>query len=247
MRLDLFLNEKGLAKSRTASAKLISKGLVTVNGKTVTKSSFDVTEADNVDVAYDEESRYVSRGGLKLEGALKVFGIDVRDKICIDIGASTGGFTDCLIQNGARRVYAVENGSAQLDPSLLNDKRVVSMENDNARYMTSSLIPEKCSLAVMDVSFISQTLIYDGIREVTEDGAVMITLIKPQFETSLVGEGRRLLGKNGVIKDDKARLAIIKRIEEEALLRGFLLKEYTVSPIKGGDGNTEYLGLFTKI
>ncbi|MBE6551323.1 MAG: TlyA family RNA methyltransferase [Ruminococcaceae bacterium] len=246
MRLDVYLCEKKLAKSRTAAAKLITKGLVTVNGKVTLKASESISETDTVEAAADEECRYVSRGGLKLEGALKEFSVDVTGMVCIDVGASTGGFTDCLLKNGAQKVYAVENGSAQLDSSLENDSRVISMENVNARYMTEDSLPERCNIAVMDVSFISQTLIYDALHALLNDDGIMITLIKPQFETALTSQGRKLLGKNGVIKDDKARLEILKRIKEEAEKKGFLMERYIVSPIKGGDGNVEYLALFHK-
>lgn len=247
MRLDVYLCEKKLAKSRTAAAKLIDKGLVTVNGKVIMKASENVGDEDIIEASADEECRYVSRGGLKLEAALNEFRVDVSGKTCVDIGASTGGFTDCLLKSGARKVYAVENGSKQLDPSLENDPAVISMENINARYMTSDSLPEKCHIAVMDVSFISQTLIYDAVRELLFDDGLMITLIKPQFETALTSSGRKLLGKNGVIRDDKARSEILKRIKEEAENKGFIMEKYIVSPIKGGDGNVEYLALFVRI
>ncbi len=247
MRLDVYLCEKKLAKSRTAAAKLIAKGLVTVNGKVTVKSSENVGENDVIEASADEECRYVSRGGLKLEAALKEFNADVSGKVCVDIGASTGGFTDCLLKHGAAKVYAVENGSAQLDGTLETDSRVVSMENVNARYMTSGSLPEKCDAAVMDVSFISQTLIYDAVYQLLSDDGVLITLIKPQFETSLTSSGRKLLGKNGIIRDDKARNEILNKIREAAENKGFAMEKYIVSPIKGGDGNVEYLAFFRKM
>ena len=247
VRLDVYLAEEGFAKSRTMSARLIEKGRVKINGETATKRSLAVFPGDAIEVLPDEETRYVSRGGLKLEAALDAFGFSPAGLVCADIGASTGGFTDCLLKRGAARVYAIENGSAQLDPSLAADERVISLENVNARYMTEETLPEKCALAVMDVSFISQTLIYDAIMRITTPDAVLISLIKPQFETEIIPDGRRFLGKGGVIRDANASKRIADALCASAEKHGFVSCKTIVSPVTGGDGNTEYLSLFRKV
>ena len=238
MRADVFLYENGYCESRTKAAAACKEGRLFVNGKNITKSSFEINEGDNVELK-DGGLRYVGRGGLKMEGAMNTFGLDVRGKVCVDIGASTGGFTDCLLQNGARKVYAVDCGSGQLHPSLLRDERVLNIENFNARNLNEETLGEKCDLAVMDVSFISQTLIHGAVKKVLKDGGVFVTLIKPQFEA-----GKSSLGKGGIVKDEKVRQNACKAVILSANSFGFALKGLALSPISGGDGNVEYLGVF---
>ncbi len=238
MRLDLFLTEQGCCKSRTRAQELIRSGAVTVDGKVITKPSY-LYEGGDVSVDSSNECIYVSRGGLKLEAALNAFSVTPSELVCIDIGASTGGFTDCLLKNGAKKVYAVDSGSSQLDKTLSDDKRVVSIESFNARYMTLSDIGEKCDIAVMDVSFISQTKLYGAVSNVLKNGGTLITLIKPQFEVGPSG-----VGKGGIVKNEKKRKEAVDFVKETAAGYGFICLGTIVSPIMGGDGNTEYLACF---
>ncbi|MBE6540840.1 MAG: TlyA family RNA methyltransferase [Ruminococcaceae bacterium] len=235
MRLDLYLAKNGLAKSRSRAAELISGGFVTVNGIVVTKNSFDVGDNSSVSVIGEEHS-FVGRGGMKLDAALAEFKIDVSGKICADIGASTGGFTDCLLRRGASHVFAVDSGHDQLDLSLREDTRVTNIENCNARYLTKEIIPEKCSIVVCDLSFISQSLVIPAISRIIADGGYFVSLIKPQFEC-----GREALGKGGIVKDKKQHLAAIRKILEAAAENNLAPQKIMKSPIKGGDGNTEFL------
>ena len=180
MRLDVFLTTEGLASTRSKAQKFIDEGRVIVNGVVVSKSSFDVCENDSVSVADSDKNEYVGRGGYKLEHALKCFDIDCNNKICLDIGASTGGFTQCLLMNGANRVYAVDSGKGQLASELLCDERVVSIEGFNARNLVCETIDGNyAEIVVMDVSFISQKLLYPAILRVAKSNADVITLIKP--------------------------------------------------------------------
>ena len=237
MRIDTYLFEKGFASSRTKAKELIDSGRIKVNGNVVTKSSFDVTDEAEIILEPSDKTKFVGRGGLKLEAALDAFGIDCKGKICADIGASTGGFTDCLLKRGAEKVFAIDSGTGQLVKELLENSRVISIEGMNARYMTrDDLNGEGVSLVVMDVSFISQKLIYPAIKNIALDGADIVTLIKPQFEA-----GRENIGKNGIVKNDKIRLKVIEDITENAKLFGFERLGLIESPIKGGSGNTEYL------
>lgn len=237
MRIDVYMQKSGLSESRSKAQAMISAGTVLLNGRVVGKPSEQVSEADEITVT--EQLRFVSRGGEKLLGAINAFAIDVRGAVCIDIGASTGGFTDCLLQHGAKKVYAIDCGSGQLHPSLLADARVVSMEKINARTLTAELIGERCDIAVMDVSFISQTLLYDAVQSTLKPSGKLVTLIKPQFETE-----PSALGSGGILRDKKERIRALRRVLTEAERHGLLLKSITASPIKGGDGNREYLALF---
>ena len=239
MRLDLYLFQNGLSESRQKAKGLIDDSLVTVNGKIVTKSSFDVSGDDTVKLL-GKGLAYVGRGGLKLEGALTAFALDPKDLTAIDVGASTGGFTDCLLQNGAKKVYAVDSGSDQLHPKLRRDERVVCIENFNAKNLNREIIPENIDLAVMDLSFISQTYIYPSLVTLLSVGASVITLIKPQFEA-----GKAAIGKNGIVKDKKIHEKVIENILYEAKKHELYCEKLTVSPITGGDGNIEYLALFS--
>ena len=238
MRIDKYLFEQNLAKSRSYAHVMIEEGLVYCNGRRITKPSFTVCDSDKIEIR-GETLRYVSRGGLKLEGALTSFSIDVTDLVAADIGASTGGFTDCLLQNGAKRVYAIDTGTDQLHISLRNDSRVVVMENCNVRYLKREDLPETCDIAVCDVSFISQTLLHYPIASILSDGAFFITLIKPQFEV-----GREGLGKGGIVKNDLYRKKACDIVIASCESLGFSLVSLTDSPITGGDGNHEYLALF---
>lgn len=239
MRIDVYLAQRGLAESRQKAKGMLEAGIVSVNGKPVTKSSFDVCENDNVIVS-GAALRYVGRGGLKLEGALQAFSFDPTGMTAVDIGASTGGFTDCLLQNGAKKVYAVDSGTDQLHSKLKEDLRVVNMEKCNARNLTSTLFSESIELAVMDLSFISQTCIYPALARILQEGATVISLIKPQFEA-----GKNAVGKNGIVKDKKTHILVIEQIIKSAQEYNLYCKALSVSPITGGDGNIEYLALFT--
>ncbi len=237
MRADLYLVEKGIAKSRKRAQIMIDGGVVFADGIKITKASKNIEEA-YIELR-GEVMPYVSRGGLKLKGAIDRFCIDVKDKVCLDVGASTGGFTDCLLQEGAARVYAVDCGHGQLDSELLKDEKVISIEGCNAREISREIIPELIDICVMDVSFISQTLIHPALATLLCYGAELITLIKPQFEV-----GRSNIGKNGIVKDEKARAMAVDKVIESASACGFKFIDKDVSPIKGGDGNIEYIGRF---
>ena len=235
MRLDVYLSESGLLRSRTVAKEYIGSGRVTVNGDVVTKPSFDVSDSDSVALS-SPPPEFVSRGGVKLEAALEAFGISVEGAVCCDIGSSTGGFTDCLLRRGAKTVYAVDSGRGQLDPSLLSDPRVVSVEGFNARDLSPDVTGGLCDVVVADVSFISQTYVIPPAVSVMKSGAVYIGLIKPQFEC-----GRAALGKGGIVRDEKTRRSAVGRVTECAERCGLDLSGVITSPITGGDGNVEYL------
>ena len=239
MRIDLYLVEKGFCESRSRAARLISDGKIILDGQSVTKASLDVVGDDHV-IEITEADRYVGRGGLKLEGAIEHFKIDVKGKRCIDVGASTGGFTDCLLQNGAAHVCAVDSGRGQLHPKLLEDIRVTSLEGFNARELSAENFGY-FDVAVMDVSFISQTLIHLPLSSVLSEGAIFVSLIKPQFEA-----GKSALGKGGVVKKASDRSAAVLRVLESANRCGFKTLGVMRSPIDGGDGNREYLAVFKR-
>ncbi len=240
MRLDLFLFETGLSESRTEAKNFITSGKVSVNGKTVTKPAFDISGNESV-IVDREAKKYVCRGGLKLEGALSEFNIDVKGRLALDVGASSGGFTDCLLKHGASRVMAIDSGTGQLVKALREDNRVISKEGFNARYMKRedlAFIPE---IAVMDVSFISATYIIGAIYECLAEDGDFICLIKPQFEA-----GRGAIGKGGIVKSEKDRRQAVEKVTLFAESCGFKTKKVIESPIKGGDGNIEYLAHFRK-
>ena len=231
MRLDLYLTEKQLCKSRTAAQALIKSGGVRLNGKVCQKPSQEVADSDNVGII-GEQLRYVGRGGLKLEGAIARFGLELSGAECIDIGSSTGGFTDCMLQNGAAKVYAVDVGRDQLVQSLRDDPRVVSMEKTDIR---DAELPQVDFIGT-DVSFISLRLIIPHIYRLLKAGGTAVSLIKPQFEA-----GRSNLSKNGIVRDENIRLKICRDISEFAVECGFEVIGTAPSPITGGDGNVEYL------
>ena len=235
-RLDVLLVKKGLAPSREKAKAVIMAGSVYVDGQ----------KEDKAGSVFDEESAqievrghalpYVSRGGLKLEKALKVFPITLTDKICMDIGASTGGFTDCMLQNGAAKVYSVDVGYGQLDWKLRQDDRVVCMEKTNFRYMTPEDIPDVLDFASVDVSFISLDKILTPAYALLREQGEMVALIKPQFEA-----GREKVGKKGVVRDPKVHEEVISRIVRHADEVSFEVLDLSYSPISGPEGNIEYL------
>ena len=239
MRLDVYLAESGLASSRSEAKALIEEGAVSVASRTVTKPAFDVTGQESTVSVDKSEHRYVGRGGMKLEAAIADFGIVCEGRRCLDVGASSGGFTDCLLKNGADHVIALDSGHGQLVSSLREDGRVTVIEDYNARYLKLSDLEYAASLAVMDVSFISATYIIPALSECLCRGADFICLIKPQFEV-----GRAGVGKGGIVKDEKVRLSAVSRVVECAESVGFTLLGRITSPIRGGDGNVEYLAHF---
>ena len=240
MRLDVFLTEKGLCESRQRAKLLIESGLVMQNGRIATKPAAAVAETDRIEIV-GEALPYVSRGALKLEKAFEAFGLDVRGQTAIDVGASTGGFTEYLLLRGAAEVYAVDSGSGQLAAKLRRDARVVSMEKYNARLLSPKDFPVPPTFAVMDVSFISQTLILPALFPVLAERATLVSLVKPQFEA-----GREAIGKGGIVKNKADRAAAIRRVVDSAALCGFAFCEIAPSPITGGDGNEEFLCCFSK-
>jgi len=240
MRLDVFLFENGYADSRQRAKVLVTSGCVSISGKLITKPAYDVTDNDIVTVSGDPIG-YVSRGALKLKAAFETFILSANGLVCVDVGASTGGFTDYLLKNGAKKVYAIDSGTNQLAPLLRSDKRVVSMEKYNARNLVLSDFENAVDFAAMDVSFISQTLIIPSLVGIMKDGAVLVSLIKPQFEA-----GREAVGKGGIVKNPASRAFSIRKVVECAESNGLKLVGLTVSPILGGDGNTEYLACFIK-
>jgi len=241
MRLDQYLAEQGLAPSREKAKALILNGQVNVGEKTVTKPSFEVSEGADVRIT-GEVLKYVSRGGLKLEKALQVFPIDLHGRICMDIGASTGGFTDCMLQNGAKKVYAVDVGTDQLAEVLRNNPRVVSLEQTNIRYLEPSDIDDAISFISIDVSFISLTKVLPAAFGFLREAGECVALIKPQFEA-----GKENVGKKGVVRSEKVRQAVVKNITEFAKALGFMVMGTTVSPIRGPEGNEEYLLWLKKV
>ncbi len=238
MRFDVYLVSKGFAESRTKARRMIDEGTVVLAGKPGAKASAEVSEDDQISVC-GKRMPYVGRGGIKLNAALDAFHISVTGAVAADIGASTGGFTDCLLQRGAKKIFAVDSGKGQLHPSLLSDVRVISMENQNARLITQETFGELCDIIVMDVSFISQTLLYGSVRNALKEDGVFISLIKPQFEA-----GKSCIGKNGIIRDKSVHVTVIKNIMETAHTAGFYCAGLMRSPVSGGDGNREYLSLF---
>ena len=240
VRLDQLLVDLGLAQSRERAKTTIMAGNVFVDNQRVDKPGTAVDPAKKIEVR-GETLRYVSRGGLKLEKALQVFPVDPAGKTCIDCGASTGGFTDVLLQNGAARVYAVDVGYGQLAWKLRTDERVVNMERTNLRYITAEQIAEPLDLGVCDVAFISICLILPAVRELLRDDADMICLIKPQFEA-----GREKVGKNGVVRDPKVHLEVLQSFIEYFPTSGYTLMGLDYSPIRGPEGNIEYLAWLKK-
>ena len=235
-RLDVILVEQGYAPSREKAKAIIMSGNVYVNGQKEDKAGtgFDVSKI-KLEVR-NHTMKYVSRGGLKLEKAMEQWGFLLDGMICMDIGASTGGFTDCMLQNGATKVYSVDVGQGQLAWKLRNDERVVCMEQTNFRYVTSEDIPDALDFASVDVSFISLTKVLGPARELLNDNGEMVCLIKPQFEA-----GREKVGKKGVVRDKAVHEEVIHKVIDYAVEIGFHILNLEYSPIKGPEGNIEYL------
>lgn len=241
MRADLYLYAFGHAPSRKKAQDLIDAGAVSVDGQTVKKASAIINEEVPHEVSVEQIFKYVSRGGMKLEAALDAFKINVNRKKAVDIGASTGGFTDCLLKRGAARVYSVDTGVGQLHEKLRSDSRVVCIEKFNARELTETVTEGLCDIAVEDVSFISQTYIIPNVSAVLKEGGEFVSLIKPQFEA-----GRSALGKGGIVHSSAYRCLAVTRVLECAYENGFDCVGLIPSPIEGGDGNKEYLAYFIK-
>lgn len=241
----MFLSENGFCRSRNAAQSVIASGGVCVNGKPVLKPSCNVQEQDEVTIADSSKPKYVGRGGLKLEKALEYFAFDLSGKICVDIGASTGGFTDCMIQNGAAKVFAIDVGRDQLDSSLKCDKRVISLEQTDIRdfdFSDYESVCDKADFIGTDVSFISLKLVLPHIYRLLKVGCYAVALIKPQFEV-----GKSKLSKNGIVRSEKARYECVEDIKNFAIQSGFDVVGVVCSPILGGSGNEEFLlGLMKK-
>lgn len=234
-RLDVLLVNRGLAASREKAKAIIMSGIVFVDGQREDKagSTFD----DQIPIEIKGSTlKYVSRGGLKLEKAMQHFDVTLEGKVCMDVGSSTGGFTDCMLQNGAVKVYAVDVGHGQLDWKLRNDPRVVCMEKTNIRYVTPDQIEDRIAFASIDVSFISLTKVLGPVKELLTDDGEIVCLIKPQFEA-----GREKVGKKGVVRDKNVHKEVIHMVMEYAQSIGFTLCNLEFSPIKGPEGNIEYL------
>jgi 23S rRNA (cytidine1920-2'-O)/16S rRNA (cytidine1409-2'-O)-methyltransferase len=243
MRIDKLLVERGLAESRTKAQALVMAGVVLADEQRVNKPSDTVASDAKVRLkgGDDPTSRYVGRGGLKLETALCDFELNVEGFNCLDVGASTGGFTDCLLQHGAKRVIALDVGHNQLDYRLRTDARVEVREGVNARYLQPGDFETRFDLAVMDVSFISATKIMPAIVPLLQAASRLITLIKPQFEV-----GRGEVGKGGIVRDPQQHARVIAEVNQAALKLGLQLKKVIESPIRGADGNVEFLALYEK-
>lgn len=238
--MDVAVFSRGLTESREKAKALIMAGQVYVNDRKVTKSGETVKPDDVLEVR-GEKMPYVSRGGFKLEKAMQSFGLTLDGCICMDVGASTGGFTDCMLQNGAQKVYSVDVGYGQLAWKLRTDARVVNLERTNFRYVTRQQVPDAIDFASVDVSFISLKLILPVLRELLQEHGRAVCLIKPQFEA-----GRESVGKNGVVRDPAVHLRVIREIEAFLPAHGFSLLGLDYSPIKGPQGNIEFLAYIEK-
>ncbi len=242
-RIDKLLVAAGLAESRTKAQALVMAGVVLADEQRVEKPSQEFSTEAKLRVKGDAaETKYVSRGGLKLEKALQEFGVEVAGFVCLDVGASTGGFTDCLLRHGAKSVTAVDAGTNQLAWKLRNDERVDARENVNARYLKAEDFAGKFDLGVMDVSFISVTKIFPALAGLLKEQAKMIVLIKPQFEV-----GRGEVGKGGIVRDSEKHERVIKEVNAAAADNGFENLGLTESPILGADGNKEFLALYGNV
>ncbi|HKM33005.1 MAG TPA: TlyA family RNA methyltransferase [Oscillospiraceae bacterium] len=235
VRLDIALVQNGVVRSRQRAKELIEEGKILLNGSTCKKAAVLVSPDSKIEVE-GEKLKYVSRGGLKLEKALKSFNLSVEGKVCIDYGASTGGFTDCLLQAGARRVYAIDVGTQQLNEKLQKDERVISLEQTNARILTRSHIPELADFSCVDLSFISLQLVLPTIKDFLVQDGECVVLIKPQFEA-----GRENIGKNGIVKSPKIHKQVLHATSSFAYSIMMPVKAVAFSPVKGSKGNIEYL------
>ena len=240
MRLDVAVFERGFAETREKAKALIMAGSVYLNGQKALKGGATVKETDVIEVR-GAVNPYVSRGGLKLHKAVASFGLELKDCVCMDIGASTGGFTDCMLQNGASKVYSIDVGYGQLAWKLRCDERVVNLERTNFRYVTREQITEEIDFASVDVSFISLKLILPVMHTLLKNGGRSVCLIKPQFEA-----GKENIGKKGVVRDKAVHADVIAKITEFASENGFAVIDVDFSPIKGPEGNIEYLMFIEK-
>jgi len=239
VRLDVAMVEQGLAPTRSKAQALVMSGQVYQNEKRLDKAGLLVPQ-DIALTVRGETLPFVSRGGLKLQKALAAFSLDLSGKVCIDAGASTGGFTDCMLQSGASKVYAVDVGYGQLAWSLRSDERVVVLERTNVRYLDENHVPELADFASADVSFISLRLILPAIRRRLKENGEVVCLVKPQFEA-----GREFVGKKGVVRDAKVHLSVLEQFLLDAKASGFTVKAFDFSPIRGPEGNIEYLAYLT--
>lgn len=235
LRLDIALTQQGLVESREKAKALIMAGQVYVNDQKELKAGTTIKPDDKIEVR-GNQNPFVSRGGLKLEKAAKNFDINLSDCVCMDIGASTGGFSDCMLTHGAKKVYAIDVGYGQLAWKLRTDERVVNMERTNFRYVTHEQIPEDIDFASVDVSFISLKIILPVLHKLLKSNGQAVCLIKPQFEA-----GREKIGKKGVVRDPSVHVEVVESITAFALETGFMIKNLDFSPIKGPEGNIEYL------
>jgi len=241
-RIDILMQTRGIAESRTKAQAMIMAGVVLVNEQRVDKASETYSEDVVIRIKGDSpESRYVSRGGLKLEKALDEFGIDVTGLTCLDVGSSTGGFTDCLLQHGAKHVFAIDSGTNQLVWKLRNDPRVEVRENTNARELKPADFPSAFDLIVMDVSFISVTKIFPALLDLLAPDGKIVTLIKPQFEV-----GRGEVGKGGIVREPEKHQRVVNEINEFANKLGLTCLGVIESPILGAEGNKEFLSLYER-
>mgnify|MGYP000124510981 CR=1 FL=1 len=234
-RLDVLLVNRGLAESREKAKAVIMEGKVFVKGQREDKAGSMFDEAAPIEI-HGQKLKYVSRGGLKLEKAVSCFNLDLTGKIAADIGASTGGFTDCALQNGAARVYAIDVGYGQLAWKLRSDERVVNMERTNVRYLEADSLPEKVDVVTIDVAFISLDKVLPAVKKIIADDGIVIALIKPQFEA-----GKENVGKKGVVRDPQVHLTVINNVIATARELGFKIAGLDYSPVKGPEGNIEYL------
>lgn len=239
-RLDVLLVEQGLADSREKAKAIIMSGIVYVDNNKEDKAGTTFEETAKVEVR-GNTLKYVSRGGLKLEKAMNNFGVTLCGKVCMDVGASTGGFTDCMLQNGAVKVYSVDVGHGQLAWKLRNDERVVCMEKTNIRYVTPEDIDDRVEFASIDVSFISLTKVLPAVKELMTENGEIVCLIKPQFEA-----GREKVGKKGVVRELSTHIEVVQMIVDYVRNNGFRTLDLSYSPIKGPEGNIEYLLYMTK-
>lgn len=234
-RLDILLVKRNLVESREKAKAVIMAGNVFVDGVREDKAGSTFPETASIELK-GIPLKYVSRGGFKLEKAILTYGLELKDKVCMDVGSSTGGFTDCMLMNGASKVYAVDVGTNQLAWKLRADERVISMEKTNIRYLTKDDIKEQMDFISIDVAFISLTKVLEPVRELLKDEGEVVCLIKPQFEA-----GREKVGKKGVVRDEGVHKEVIEKVIIYAVNLGFLIKNLDYSPIKGPEGNIEYL------
>ncbi len=240
IRLDAAVLAAGLAESREKAKAAVMAGIVFVNGQREDKPGTQVKDTDKIEVR-GQQLRYVSRGGLKLEKAMKVFPIELEGCVCMDVGASTGGFTDCMLQNGAAKVYAVDVGYGQLAWKLRTDERVVNLERTNIRHVTAEQIPQSIDFCSIDVSFISLTLVLPVVHTLLREGGKLVCLIKPQFEA-----GKENVGKKGVVREKSIHAAVIEKIVSFLNENGFTVTGVDYSPVKGPEGNIEFLACAVK-